>query len=123
MLEGFRWIPVCPEQYAGLPTPRLPMAFVGGTGQEALGGAARIIQQDGRDVTGSILEASRALTRVGIYWGIRYAVLKERSPSCGVVSTYLEENCVQGMGVFAAVLTMSGVRVYSEETIKWGELS
>ncbi|EHL92988.1 DUF523 domain-containing protein, partial [Klebsiella sp. 4_1_44FAA] len=42
----------CPELAAGLPTPRLPAEILGGTGGDVLAGRARIVESDGRDVTG-----------------------------------------------------------------------
>lgn len=117
MLEGHEWIPVCPEQAAGLPTPRAPMAFAGGTGDEALKGTARLIQDDGRDVTNVLIEASRSLIRLGKAWGIGVAILKEGSPSCGVVTTYVGEEKVKGKGIFAALLEAEGVKTFSEETL------
>ncbi len=117
LLEGQEWIPVCPEQYAGLPTPRVPMAFAGGTGQDALAGEARIVQQNGREVTQLLLNASRCLVLLGMGWGVKCAILKERSPSCGVTTTYVGEERVKGMGVFAAMLKVEGIEVLSEETL------
>ncbi|MES5341400.1 DUF523 domain-containing protein [Klebsiella variicola] len=42
----------CPELAAGLSTPRLPAEIVGGAGGDVLAGRARIVESDGRDVTG-----------------------------------------------------------------------
>ncbi|PLP41741.1 DUF523 domain-containing protein, partial [Klebsiella pneumoniae] len=42
----------CPELAAGLPTPRLSAEILGGTGGDVLAGRARIVESDGRDVTG-----------------------------------------------------------------------
>lgn len=42
----------CPELAAGLPTPRLPAEILGGAGGDVLAGRARIVESDGRDVTG-----------------------------------------------------------------------
>lgn len=117
LLEGQEWIPVCPEQYAGLPTPRVPMAFTGGTGQAALTGEARVVQQNGREVTQLLLNASRRLVLLGMGWDVKCAILKERSPSCGVTTTYVGDECVKGMGVFTAMLKVEGIEILSEETL------
>jgi len=49
--------------------------------------------------------------------GIRYAVLKARSPSCGNRETYdgsFSGTRVSGEGVTAAALRRAGVRVFNE---------
>jgi len=96
------------------------MAFAGGTGRDVLRGMARVIQQEGQDVTGRLVEASHALLRWARSWGIRSAILKERSPSCGVTQVYVGERRVGGMGVFAALLWEAGIHVFSEEQIRTG---
>ncbi len=96
------------------------MAFAGGTGRDVLGGKARVIQQDGRDVTDPLVKAVQALVCQGKEWKIRYAILKERSPSCGVTQVYVGERRMPGMGVFAALLLETGIRVFSEEQIETG---
>jgi uncharacterized protein YbbK (DUF523 family) len=49
--------------------------------------------------------------------GCTQALLKERSPSCGVHQVYLEDQVVAGQGVTAALLTRNGLQVFSEEDI------
>ena len=117
LLKKHTWLPICPEQRAGLPTPRVPMAFAGGTGRAVLKGDARIVQLNGQEVTEPLLKASRSLVELVRVWGIKVGILKERSPSCGVKRAYVGDKLVGGMGVFTAMLIMEGVEVFSEETI------
>jgi len=52
--------------------------------------------------------------------GIRYALLKARSPSCGNVENYdgsFSGVRVSGEGVTAAALRQEGVRVFNEEQV------
>ena len=116
-IAAYSWIAVCPEQYAGLPTPRIPMAFEGGSGLDVLEGKARIVQVDGGDVTSRLVSASRILVRLAEGWRVRCAILKERSPSCGVTRIYVGDRLVSGRGVFAAMLAETGVTIVSEEQI------
>ena len=51
LLLQFDWIPVCPEQLGGLPTPRLPAQIMGGDGHAVLAGHAMVIDPYGRDLT------------------------------------------------------------------------
>jgi len=115
-LDGKTWIAVCPEQRAGLPTPRDPIMFAGGTGQDVLKGRAKIVCKDGADVTAPLWKASLALCRQAKGLGIVRAVLKEKSPSCGVCRTYLGDRVVKGMGLFAALLAEEGIEVVGDET-------
>ena len=67
----------CPELAAGLPTPRLPAEILGGTGGDVLAGRARIVESDGRDVTGHYqLAAWLALSAAG-----KRAVRQRYSPT------------------------------------------
>ena len=69
----------CPELAAGLPTPRLPAEILGGTGGDVLAGRARIVESDGRDVTGHYqLAAAGAQRRPGS--GLSGSVTHRRQP-------------------------------------------
>lgn len=116
-LEGHSWLAVCPEQWAGLSTPRDPIMFEGGTGRDIQEGRARIVRVDGTDVTEELIEASRSIIRMAKLYGVRTGILKERSPSCGVRRTYRGDDLVEGMGIFAAMLQREGVEIFSEETL------
>ncbi len=89
---------------------------------DAWQGRARVLQQDHGDVTHELMQASRFLVRRARAWGVRRAILKERSPSCGVNWTYIGEERVAGMGIFAAVLYVSGIEVTSDETLNGWEV-
>jgi len=49
--------------------------------------------------------------------GVAFAILKERSPSCGVNKVYVDGEIVDGTGIFAYLLKKEGVKVYSEEEL------
>jgi len=95
------------------------LAFAGGTGQEALRGDAKILQLNGIEVTPVLVSASRLLIRLAKSWGIEKGILKERSPSCGVSTTYVGDKLVEGVGIFTAMLVAEGIEVISEETIRY----
>ena len=50
-VAGGIYIPVCPEQLGGLPTPRTAADLVGGDGHDVLAGRARVLDRTGKDVT------------------------------------------------------------------------
>lgn len=117
-VEEGRVVSVCPEVAGGLAVPRPPAEVVGGGGGEAvLAGRARVIAVTGVDVTTEFVQgADHALAKAAEH-GIRVAVLKEGSPSCG--STYSYDGSFSGVrvpapGVTTARLVAAGIRVFSE---------
>ena len=102
---------VCPETASGLPVPRPPAEQLGG----------RVLLADGRDVTAEFdLGAQRCLDAVRRS-PVRLAVLKAKSPSCGVGLVYdgtYSGRLVPGQGVFAARLEREGICVVTEETVR-----
>ena len=102
---------VCPETASGLPVPRPPAEQLGG----------RVLLADGRDVTAEFdLGAQRCLDAVRRS-PVSLAVLKAKSPSCGVGLVYdgtYSGRLVPGQGVFAARLEREGICVVTEETVR-----
>jgi uncharacterized protein YbbK (DUF523 family) len=121
--EG-RIVPLCPEVAGGLPTPRAAAEIAGGQGAQVLDGHLPVLTLDGEDVTAAFVEgAEQALALVAKY-GIRLALLKARSPSCGNRENYdgsFSGTRVAGEGVTAAALRRAGVRVFSEEELPAAE--
>ena len=111
-------VPVCPEVAGGLPIPRPPAEIVGGDGQAVLDGRARVLTIEGEDVTNAFLAGARQALETAQRLGIRQAVLKEDSPSCGGRRIYdgtFSGRTVSGQGVAAALLQHNGITVLSEE--------
>lgn len=116
-IEEGRVVPLCPEVAGGLPTPRAAAEIPGGQGVEVLDGTAAVITTDGEDVSAQFLEGARQALELVQKHGIRVAVLKANSPSCGNLLTYdgtFRGVKVSGEGVTAASLKRHGVRVFSE---------
>ncbi|MBH3447048.1 DUF523 domain-containing protein [Pseudomonas moraviensis] len=116
-IEEGRVVPLCPEVAGGLPTPRAAAEIPGGQGVEVLDGIAAVITTDGEDVSAQFLEGARQALDLVQKHGIRVAVLKANSPSCGNLLTYdgtFSGVKVNGEGVTAALLKRHGVRVFSE---------
>ncbi len=104
-------IPLCPEQMGGLPTPRFPAQIHGGDGADVLDGKARVINDNGEDVTQFFLRGAQETLALCRSLGITEVMLKSRSPSCGVGYIYQGEGLVKGDGVTVALLKRSGVKV------------
>ncbi|MDR7866851.1 MAG: DUF523 domain-containing protein [Sporomusaceae bacterium] len=113
-------LPFCPEQLGGLSTPRPAAEIVGGSGKDVLAGRARILGQGGVDLTPAFLlgvQQTLALVRA---IPVAAAILKARSPSCGVGAIYdgsFTRTIREGHGVAAAALAELGIPLYTEENI------
>ena len=109
-IPGVRIIPVCPECDGGLPTPRIPAERVGD----------KVVSREGTDVTVAYrLGAEKALATAKRE-GCRFALLKERSPSCGSTCIYdgtFTGKLITGRGVCCETLENAGISVFSEETL------
>ncbi len=110
-------VKVCPEVSGGLKIPRPMAQIVNGKGLDVLKGIAKVIDIDGLDVTLSFVKgAEYALSLVEKY-DIQIAILKEKSPSCGVHHIYDNLNIVPGSGVTTALLKQNGIKVFSENEL------
>ena len=116
-LDEGRVVPLCPEVAGGLPTPRAAAEIPGGQGGEVLDGQALVITTEGEDVSAQFLSGAYQALELVQQHGIRIAVLKANSPSCGNLLTYdgtFSGVKVTGEGVTAALLKRHGVQVFSE---------
>ncbi|PLX84704.1 MAG: DUF523 domain-containing protein [Desulfuromonas sp.] len=110
-------VPVCPEQLAGLATPRPATRFTSGDGTGVLNGTGTVKNSEGKIVNDAFLRGASETLEVARLSGCTEALLKERSPSCGVHQVYLEETIVPGQGVACALLSRRGFQVRSEEDL------
>ena len=108
--EKYNIIPVCPEIYGGLPTPRTPSERQGD----------KTVMKDGRDVTENYLLGAKAAYDLCLELGCKKALLKEKSPSCGKGKIYdgsFTGTLTDGSGVTAEYLMARGIEVYGESEI------
>ncbi len=108
--EKYELIPVCPEQLGGLPTPRLPSERVYG----------KVLMKNGADVTAQFEKGAETALYLAKTLGASSAVLKARSPSCGMGEIYdgrFSGTLTKGDGVTAALLQANGIPVFTEENL------
>ena len=74
----YELIPVCPEAFGGLKIPHEPSERVGD----------RVLSRSGEDVTAAFVRGAEKTAEIARRNGVRLAVLKERSPSCGCGAVY-----------------------------------
>ncbi len=115
-------VKVCPEVEGGLSVPRLPVQIYGGSGCDVLEGKARVLTADGQDHTSVFIRGAERCLNIIKAHGVRYALLKEKSPSCGSHYIYdgtFSRKLVPGSGVTTALLRLNNVRIFSETEIDY----
>lgn len=106
----YELIPVCPEAYGGLTTPRTP--------SERLDGM--VLSKLGADVTEEFQKGAQAALYLAKLFGAELAILKENSPSCGSGTIYdgtFSGTLTPGDGVTAELLKKHGIAVIGESKI------
>lgn len=108
-----RFIAICPEVSGGLTVPREPA--------EQQPNSGKIITISNIDVSMQFnLGARQALTLCQQH-NIRFALLKESSPSCGSTLIYdgsFSNTKMSGQGVTSIMLTEQNIKVFSENNIE-----
>jgi len=108
-------IPVCPEQLGGLATPRPPALFHSGDGEALWVEQGELVNHEGESMNAAFMRGAEETLRIARLTGCRAAILKERSPSCGVHRIHRREGLSAGSGVAAALLRQAGLSLISDE--------
>ena len=109
--QEMQFIPICPEQLGGLSTPRAPSYIVKGDGKEVLSGHARVVNSSGKDVTGAFIKGAKESLKLAQLAGVTKAILKNKSPSCGLNTPYCDTATGYGVGVTAALFLSAGIQI------------
>lgn len=101
-------IPICPEVFGGMATPRLPAEVRDG----------KVFETDGTDVTEFFQKGAREVLKIAKLYGVKKAILKQRSPSCGNGQLRMfNREIVKGNGITADLLIKNGIEIISEEDL------
>ena len=109
--EKYNLIPVCPEVFGGLSTPRIPSEIMGD----------RVVNQSGVDVTAAYHRGAEVALQMAREGQVAFAVLKARSPSCGKGQVYdgtFTGHLIPGDGVTVEAFLAAGIPVYTEDEIE-----
>jgi uncharacterized protein YbbK (DUF523 family) len=109
--KNHRLIPICPEEMGGLPTPRLPAEIQNG----------KVMDKAGHDVTEAFHKGANLALEIALKENCQLAILKERSPSCGVGRIYdgtFSKKLIEGDGVTAKLLREHGIPVIGESEVE-----
>ena len=103
---------ICPEQLAGLPTPR--------TGCEIFidrSGNKQVISKEGKNLTEKFADGAEKTLAIAKAIGIKKAILKSKSPSCGCEFIYdgtFSKQLIKGTGLTAELLIKNHIEVHTE---------
>jgi len=101
-------IPICPEQLGGLTTPRNPSEI------KIINDEVHVITNNGEDVTENFKKGAEEVLKIAKELNIKKAILKKKSPSCGVREIYdgtFTNNLTKGNGITASLLIENGIEV------------
>ncbi len=108
LMRSHSLCPICPEIMGGMATPRIPSERIGD----------RVINSEGEDNTAYFRKgAERAYARC-MQCGCTCAILKAKSPSCGVGSIYdghFSHTLIQGNGILGELLLQNHFPVCTEQ--------
>ena len=101
-------VPICPEQLGGLKTPRV----------SAERKQEKVITKEGVDVTKEYQKGAEEVLNLAKKLNIKKAILKSRSPSCGIDEIYdgtFSHTLIKRDGVTAELLKKNGIEVISSD--------
>ena len=111
LMDKYNLIPFCPEAIGGLPTPRPPAEIVGD----------KVINSQGTDVTAQYSKGAEEALRIAKLYNCKYAILKEKSPSCGnglIHNGKFDNGLIDGDGITTRLLKKNGIIVLGESEIE-----
>lgn len=109
--EG-RLVSICPEVAGGLSIPRAPAEIEQSSG--------KVFTKDGVDKTDAFMNGANKALLLCQRYNLKYALLKESSPSCGsklIYDGHFAERKISGQGITTKLLQEHGIKVFSERTI------
>lgn len=104
-------IPVCPEQFGGLSTPRNPSEIVG----------EKVISNRGKDVTYEYHKGAEIALKIAEINRADAVIFKANSPSCGKGIVYdgtFTGSKREGNGVAADLFLKNGYAVFTEDELE-----
>jgi len=109
-------IAICPEVIAGLNIPRDSCEII-----VTDDGKKRVVSKEKKDFTEAFRDGAQKTLVIAKTIGIKTAILKSRSPSCGCGQVYdgkFNGILKKGNGITADLLMHNGIEVYTEENFK-----
>ncbi len=120
MVEDGKAVCVCPEQLGGLDTPRKPAEIRNASGKDVLEGRAKVIREDGKDLTDCFIKGARQTLAIAKKYNIRKAILKSKSAACGKGEIYdgsFLNKLTKANGVTCQLLLDNNIKVITEKDV------
>lgn len=113
LIKEGKAIPLCPEQLAGLPTPREPVEC------KMINGKIKVVSKSGIDYTDYLYRGAQEVLEFAKRYNIHKAILQNNSPSCGL-KTY--DGTFTGTignysGITAKILMDNNIEVIAAENL------
>lgn len=108
LVKDGKAVHVCPELLGGLDTPRASAEIRDG----------KVLDKDNNDLTLLYMKGGRKALFFALENGCRKAILKSKSPSCGLGCIYdgtFTGNLVDGDGIFCKLLKENHIEVITEK--------
>lgn len=106
-IENKEVIPICPEIMGGLSIPRYPSEIVDD----------KVINNQNQDVTKEYTKGAEETLKLARILGVRKALLKSKSPSCGCGKIYdgtFTNTLINGDGITTKLLKENKIEVITE---------
>ena len=113
LVQAGKALAICPEQLAGLSTPRLSCEII-----KNKNGILRVVNSQKEDLTKEFQLGAQKTLQIAQIVGANTAILKARSPSCGkgqIYSGNFNGELIAGDGFTTLLLQKNGIKVYTEE--------
>lgn len=115
---SFKGLPVstcsiCPEVMAGLTIPHPPHEI-----RRDAKGELHVVDKMGHDATAAFIKGALNACEKALKAGCTHAILKSKSPSCGVGEVYdgtFTGTLVAGDGIASQMMQQAGIRVATEK--------
>ena len=107
-----RWLRSAPEVMGGLSIPHPPHE------QKVVDGRIHVVDAEGNDHTDAFETGACAACKLAVEAGCTHAILKAKSPSCGVGQVYdgtFTDTLIPGNGIAAKLLEEAGLTVATEK--------
>lgn len=105
----------CPEVEGGLGIPRIPAQIT------SFEKPFKVVNEKQEDVTINFLVGAKKTLDLCLNEGIKVALMKSKSPSCGNLQTYdgtFTQTLVDKPGMTAKLLMENGIEVFNETQLK-----
>lgn len=104
IIKEYNVIPICPEIYGGLSTPRIPSEIKDN----------KVINKNNEDVTKYFVKGATETLKLAKMLNVKKAYLKAKSPSCGAGKIYdgtFTNTLTEGYGITAKLLKENGIEI------------